>query len=269
MQRLGMDAKKFFADNRDLSLINVSDALAFQVLCMQAGLSNAKDYSPDKLREKYLKHYGVSPHAKTIKKYVYVLVKIGFCVIEGSFLRFKSVKSHNNDRNYDILLEDGLSVKTVGREIAMFIFSSSMRSIGYIKDLLQRRENPQNNDELMYVRRRLRRLGFDRERFKDNGVTYDLLCDRYNISRPTCSSFIKKCEQCGIFKKNPRKEHKVIRNVSRKFSNADTLVDNLNLYYEGEYTYFSYSSKFDTLCLFKVYANQYDYNPNHLCFLNY
>lgn len=261
MQRIGLDAKEIFASNPDISLINLGDAMAFLVKMVQAGIKNIKDYNPHKAQVKFAKAYGKSPHHETIQMYVHVLEVFGFVTIEDGLLTFKRIKSQNNDRNYLIEVGDqNIKIKKLGREISKFIFSSSMRAIEYVKQLIRRRNNPQSHNDLKRTEGKLRRLGFDAEKFVNHGVSYNLLCSRYHICKHTVSEFIKKCEKSKIFTKLRNIEGICIFNATRIVENVDEFLRR-NF---GRYTFYEYFKPIDELHLYTVKANTYLYNTTLL-----
>ena len=223
---------------------------------VQAGIKNIKNYNPHKAQMKFKERYGKAPHVETIQRYVSVLEVFGFVTIEDGFLTFRRIKSQNNERNYLVEVEDSIDIKHLGREISKFIISSSMRAIGYVKNLIKKRESVENLDELKHIEAKIRRLGFDYDRFTDNGVSYDLLCDRFHICRHTVSALLKKCIECGIIGKVRIIIKETVDNALMRFGNIPRLLHNIDF----DYTYFYYDNRYDVLRLYKVYANQYVYN---------
>ncbi len=257
MQRIGMDAEHIFADHPEISLINLCDSLAFQVKMVQAGIKNIKDYNPHKAKELFQSRYGKAPHTETIRHYTNVLKVFGFVEIVDGMLTFKRIKSQNNRRNYLIEVIESIDIKHLGKEISKFVFSSSMRAIGYVQELISRRFNPRSGGEIKHTRAKIRRLGFDEERFSDNGVSYGLLCRRFNISRHTVSELIKKCIESRIIYKNPHVEKTVIENAKKKVGDIQGF---LKANWDS-FTYYYYNIRNDVLRMFKVKANTYIYNP--------
>lgn len=260
MQRIGMDAKEIFASNPDISLINLGDALAFLVKMVQAGIKNIKDYNPHKAQVKFSKSYGKAPHVETIQRYVHVLQVFGFVSIENKMLTFKRIKSQNNDRNYLIEVHnENIKIKHLGREISKFIFSSSMRAIEYVKQLISKRNNPESLNDLKHTQAKLRRLGFDAETFKDNGVSYKTLCDRFHICAHTVSAFIKRCVEGKIFTKKRNIDGICIRNASSRVGYVEKFLHGIY----DKFTFYKYYRSIDELHIYKVRANTYIYN-HHL-----
>lgn len=264
MQKLG-SRKANVLKKGTLSLIGLCDALAFEAKMLKAGISNIHDYSKSKAARMYLKAYGTSIHPNTIGKYVNTLISVKQAFMEQNCLVFKRIRSNDKRRNHTIDILEETSIKELGKIIASYIFSSSMRSIGYIKELHEKRDNPKNLKELKSARRRMRRLGDDNGCFSDNGVSYDTLQDRFAISRPTVSSMIKLCEKSHIFEKINNKECILIEKATKTIGDVKKFISNII----DDITYWYYSTKEDILRLFKVKANTYIYNPLNLDCLSY
>lgn len=264
MQKLG-SGRYETCRRSGVSLILLCDSLAFEAKMLKAGIANIKDYSKTKTAKIFLGTFGISVHPNTIGKYVRTLISVRQAYMDGSNLVFRRIKSGTRSRNHEIDAEDNIGIKDLGREIAAYIFSSSMRSIGYISDTISKRNNPKSLKELKSARRRMRRTGEDTANFSDNGISYDTLCERFAISRPTASSLIKLCESLNIFKKKNNTESVFIENAKRTIGDIHKFISSII----EEITYWYYSSKEDVLRLYKVKANTYEYNPSNLASLSF
>lgn len=258
MQRIGRDAEGVFASNPNVSLIGLCDSLAFLTKMVQAGVKSVRDYNPHKAKTVFARMYGTAPHTETIERYVSTLEIFGYAEIDGGTLTFGRIKSSNSSRNVLIDVEDGASVKRIGREIAKYIVTSPMRAIAYVNGLIARRGNPHSLNELKRTRADLRRLGFDAERFHDNGVSYGMLCRRFHICRNTVSELLKRCVKDGLVAAVRNVEGTVIRHAARTFGDISKLLRSIG----DSYTYHYYDPIRDILRLYLVRANTYIWNPH-------
>lgn len=252
------------------SLIDVTDAMAFIIKCKHVNINKVNRYNPSKIRRRYLKMYGVAPHYETIEKYITIAEKLKIITIKNGTLIIEKFRSAHKDRNYTIVFEKDCHIKSLGREISQYIFSSSMKTIGYIEHLIEIVHNPKSFDQYKAAERRIRRLRFDIDRFENRGISYDTLSKRYRVSRSYVSSMINKCEDSKILRR--MKDYKTIsyENASKTFGNIKkiihTAIDEFS-----QFSYWFYDKCKDILRLIKVCANRYVYNPTkkeELCYVS-
>lgn len=264
-QSWGQDREHVFKNNKDISCVKLCDSVAFLSILRNNSFAKVEDYNPCKLRDTYERVTGVRLHTKTVARYIYVLQKFELCRIESGTLYFSKIRSNSKQRNFKIEYKRGDSIKAVGRIIAEYVVSAPMRAIGYIWELKRRLFNPKDFDELKHTQSRAKRLNFDIERFRDNGVSYSTIAKRLNTSRSYVIGIIKKCEEKRIVKKFKRRYKETYSPASRWFLKIGKFLSSIT----DKYTYHFYDSIKDSIKLFLVRSNIYVYNPYNLDALSY
>lgn len=260
--RLGLDKDKLFDG---VSIVDLTNAMVFSSRMLANGYHTINKYSKYKVREIYKKLYGVRLHRETVGHYVDTLTHFGLATVENNTLHFKTLKSKRKERNFIIEFSDYASIRAAAIEFAKYIFSATMRAIGYVMELKCKIKNPHDKKEHKQSIRRSRSLGFDIDEFYDNGVTYETLAARFGISKSYVSRYIKICEQAKIFRKEPNRHRDTYKNASRFVGSLKKLIhcvrDNCQFYV--------YYSDTDTLYSYKILANTYVYNPYDIPMLRY
>lgn len=251
-----MNDDDFFKKN-DESIISLSNAIAFSAKMRKAGVTKVIGYNPNRLREIYLYLYNVGLHPDTIKGYVGTLLTFDLADIKDNILTLKKIRSTNRDRNFEIPFDKEESIRQLANKFAELLVSSSMRAIGYVLQIKKMLEDPKDLRELKILKSRARRLGFDIYKFKDNGVSYSLLSKRFNTSRPTIARLVKSCCSHGIIAKMKHISRCIFTNVRKTIGNVGKFLSSI----KDMYTYHYYNALTDTLKIFKVECNTYEYNP--------
>lgn len=264
-QSWGQDRKHVFKNNKDISCIKLCDSVAFLSILRNNSCAKVEDYNPCKLRNAYERVTGVRMNTRTIEGYIYVLQKFDLCRIEHGTLYFSKIRSNSKQRNFKIEYKRGDSIKTVGRKIAEHVVSAPMRAIGYIWELKRRLQDPKDFDELERTQSRAKRLNFDIERFRDNGVSYSTIAKRLNTSRSYVIEIVKRCEENGVVRKFKRRYKETYSKASRRFLKIGKFLSSI----ADKYTYHFYDSIKDRIKLFLVRSNIYVYNPYNLDALSY
>lgn len=264
-QSWGQDREHVFKNNKDISCINLCDSVAFLFILRNGGCVKVVGYNPSRLRDTYERITGVRLHTRTVARYIYVLKKFNLCRIEDGTLYFSKIRSNSKQRNFKIEYQRGESIKTVGRRIAEHVVSAPMRAIGYIWELKRRLQDPKDFDELKHAQSRAKRLKFDIERFRDNGVSYSTIAKRLNVSRSYVIEIVGKCEQDGLLKKFKRMYSEFWSKASIRFLGLKKFLSSIT----DKYTFFFYDSIKDRLKLYIVRSNIYVYNPYNIEALSY
>lgn len=258
-QSWGQDRERIFANNPDISVINLCDSIAFMMLIRKGGIKVVENYNPTKLRNIFQKITSTHLHTYTVERYVNVLLKFRLCRFEQNDLVFGKIKSQTKSRNFKIEYDKGDSIKTIGRKIAEHVVSAPMRAIGYVCELKRRLNDPKSLKELKDSRKRARKLQFDIERFSNNGISYATLSSRFNVSKSYIVSIVKNCVRKGIIGKIRHVFSTCYENASRLFPNIKKFLSSI----KDEYTFCFYDSIKDKLRLFNVKCNTYIYNPKN------
>lgn len=264
-QSWGQDREHVFKNNKDISCIKLCDSVAFLFILRNNSCAKIENYNPCKLRNAYERVSGVRLNTRTIEGYIYVLQTFDLCRIIDGTLYFSKIRSNSKTRNFKIEYKRGDSIKTIGRKIAEHVVSAPMRAIGYIWELKRRLQDPKDFDELKHTQSRAKRLNFDIERFRDNGVSYSTIAKRLNTSRSYVIEIVKRCEESGIVRKFKRRYKEAYSPASRWFLKIGKFLSSIT----DKYTYHFYDSIKDRIKLFLVRSNIYVYNPYNIYALSY
>ena len=173
-------------------------AVAFAILLKELtnNSSLVRDFSINKV------HQMTNMHAKTIRKYIDVLIKMGLVTIEGNTLRIASMTSNKKHRNLDISQFIIDKTKDIYNQIRDVLFLLIQAKKEYAKHVLRLRKCPTKDTDFKKVRRYCKQHYSDPDtEYTERGLSYKTIAKQMAFSIPTVMKIVKDTVRRGWVRK--------------------------------------------------------------------
>lgn len=135
-----------------------------------------------------------------VKKRINKLNEMGLLeMIDNNKMKFSKIRAQKSNVRLDMIDMTSVSSIEIGLR-ALYIIEIQKRK-EYVKSAVNVTDNVRNMDEYKKARSIQKQVLRGTKTYTDNGISYDYLVKKMNVSKTTISNIIKYGEDNGIFKK--------------------------------------------------------------------